>query len=74
MSLSLIQVLFLMDVTVVRMVSRRDVEVVVENVKSLLFRTGPDSLKRMSLYLRSGRQGVGNVSSILSGKKKRLLF
>ena len=51
---------------VVRMVSRRDVEVVVENGKPFLFRTGQDSLKRMSLYLTSG-----NVSSILA---KRLLF
>lgn len=46
------------------MVSRRDVEVVVENVKPFLFRTGPDSLKRMSLYLRSGRQGVGNILDV----------
>ncbi|XP_009131608.1 zinc finger protein VAR3, chloroplastic [Brassica rapa] len=36
------------------MVSRRDVEVVVENGKPFLFREGPDSLKRMSLYLTSG--------------------
>ncbi|KAF8085430.1 hypothetical protein N665_0667s0026 [Sinapis alba] len=43
------------------MVSRRDVEVVVENGKPFLFRTGPDSLKRLSLYLKSGRQGVGNI-------------
>ncbi|CAF1781114.1 hypothetical protein HID58_088856 [Brassica napus] len=43
------------------MVSRRDVQVVVENVKPFLFRTGPDSLKRMSLYLTSGRQGIGKV-------------
>ncbi|KAJ0261111.1 Zinc finger protein VAR3 [Hirschfeldia incana] len=42
------------------MVSRRDVEVVVENGKPFLFKTGPDSLKRLSLYLTSGRQGVGN--------------
>ena len=53
---------------VVRMVSRRDVQVVVENVKPFLFRTGPDSLKRMSLYLTSGRQGIGKV------KKKRLIL
>ncbi|CAH8381410.1 unnamed protein product [Eruca vesicaria subsp. sativa] len=37
------------------MVSRRDVEVVVENVKPFVFRKGQDSLKRMSVYLRSGR-------------------
>ncbi|KAL1195507.1 Zinc finger protein VAR3 [Cardamine amara subsp. amara] len=43
------------------MLSRRDVEVVVENGKPFLFRTGPDSLKRMSLYLRSGHQGIGKV-------------
>ncbi|KAG7551020.1 Zinc finger RanBP2-type [Arabidopsis thaliana x Arabidopsis arenosa] len=43
------------------MLSRRDVEVVVENGKPFLFRTGPDSLKRMSLYLRSGRQGIGKM-------------
>ncbi|CAN6975087.1 hypothetical protein Bca4012_000770 [Brassica carinata] len=36
------------------MVSRRDVEVVVENGKPFLFREGQDSLKRMSLYLTSG--------------------
>ncbi|KAG2333732.1 hypothetical protein Bca52824_004912 [Brassica carinata] len=46
------------------MVSRRDVEVVVENGKPFLFRTGPDSLKGMSLYLRSGRQGVGNILDV----------
>ncbi|KAL0843245.1 hypothetical protein Bca101_016490 [Brassica carinata] len=46
------------------MVSRRDVEVVVENGKPFLFRTGPDSLKRMSLYLRSGRQSVGNILDV----------
>ncbi|KAL0735649.1 hypothetical protein Bca4012_011859 [Brassica carinata] len=43
------------------MVSRRDVQVVVENGKPFLFRTGPDSLKRMSLYLTSDRQGIGKV-------------
>ncbi|XP_024012246.1 zinc finger protein VAR3, chloroplastic isoform X2 [Eutrema salsugineum] len=43
------------------MLSRRDVEVVVENGKPFLFRTGPDSLKKMSLYLRSGHQGIGKV-------------
>lgn len=48
----------------IRMLSKRDVEVVVENGKPFLFRTGPDSLKRLSLYLRSGRQGIGKVSSI----------
>ncbi|KAJ4882588.1 hypothetical protein Rs2_32681 [Raphanus sativus] len=42
------------------MVSRRDVQVVVENVKPLLFRIVPDSLERMSLYLTSvGPQGIG---------------
>jgi len=46
------------------MLSRRDVEVLVENGKPFLFKTGPDSLKRMSLYLRSGLQGIGKVSSI----------
>ena len=50
------------------MVSRRDVQVVVENVKPFLFRTGPDSLKRMRLYLTSGRQGIGKV------KKKLILL
>lgn len=49
------------------MVSRRDVQVVVENVKPFLFRTGADSLKRMRLYLTSGRQGIGKV-------KKNLFF
>ncbi|KAG7609561.1 Zinc finger RanBP2-type [Arabidopsis suecica] len=43
------------------MLSRRDVEVMVENGKPFLFRTGPDSLKRMGLYLRSGRQGTGKM-------------
>ncbi|CAN8300379.1 unnamed protein product [Cochlearia groenlandica] len=38
------------------MLSRRDIEVVVEKGKPFLFRTGPDSLKKMSLYIRSGRQ------------------
>ncbi|CAH2072492.1 unnamed protein product [Thlaspi arvense] len=43
------------------MLSRRDVEVVVENGKPFLFTTGPDSLKKMSLYLRSGPQGIGKI-------------
>ncbi|CAG7911008.1 hypothetical protein BRARA_J01779 [Brassica rapa] len=46
------------------MVSRRDVQVVVENVKPFLFRTGADSLKRMRLYLTSGRQGIGKVLDV----------
>ncbi|KAG2300271.1 hypothetical protein Bca52824_036743 [Brassica carinata] len=46
------------------MLSMRDVQVVVENMKPFLFRTGPDSLKRMSLYLASGRQGIGKVLDI----------
>uniref|UniRef100_A0A1J3K747 Zinc finger protein VAR3, chloroplastic n=1 Tax=Noccaea caerulescens TaxID=107243 RepID=A0A1J3K747_NOCCA len=43
------------------MLSRRDVEVVVENGKPFLFKTGPDSLNKMSLYLTSGRQGIGKI-------------
>lgn len=60
MSLSVIQALLWM---LIRMVSRRDVEVVVESGKPFLFRKGQDSLKRMSLYLTSG-----DVSSILAKK------
>lgn len=54
----------LLDATVFRMLSRRDVEVVVENGKPFLFKTGPGSLNKMSLYLTSGRQGIGKVCSI----------
>ncbi|CAA7061454.1 unnamed protein product [Microthlaspi erraticum] len=43
------------------MLSRRDVEVVVENGKPFLFKTGPDSLKKMSLYLTSGPQGIVKI-------------
>ncbi|CAN6811554.1 unnamed protein product [Brassica oleracea] len=47
------------------MVSRRDVEVVVENGKPFLFRTGQDSLKRMSLYLTSGNiLGVDKANTV----------
>lgn len=56
-----------MSLFIIRMLSRRDIEVVVENGKPFLFRTGPDSLKRMSLYLRSGHQGIGKVSSFNGG-------
>ncbi|XP_010420507.1 PREDICTED: zinc finger protein VAR3, chloroplastic [Camelina sativa] len=42
------------------MLSRRDVEVVVNNGKPFLFRSGPDSLRRLSLYLRSGI-GIGKI-------------
>ncbi|KFK26004.1 hypothetical protein AALP_AA8G190300 [Arabis alpina] len=41
--------------------SKRDVQVVVENGKPFLFRTGTDSLKKMSLYLTSSSQGIGKI-------------
>lgn len=46
---------------------------VVENGKPFLFRTGPDSLRKLSLYLRSGRQGIGKVSSIWQTKLSLLM-
>lgn len=57
--------MFLLMGIVYSMLSRRDIEVVVENGTPFLFKNGDDSVRRMRLFLGNGDSNVSLISSNL---------